>query len=184
MSHSHPKGIESRSDSVNRALLMKFTVIAVAMFAFGFALVPLYDQLCRAIGLRELGGRDDVENTQVDATRTVRVELDANVSGLPWQFRPGTPLINVHPGELTSLVYEVANETDLRITGQAVPSYAPALAGQYFRKLECFCFTRQSLAAHEKRAMPIVFVIDPKLPRDVATITLSYTFFEVEGSGS
>ena len=184
MSHSNPKASEDRPDRASRALLKKFTLVAVVMFAFGYALVPLYDQFCRATGLRELGGRGDVENMQVDATRTIRVELDANVTSLPWQFRPETPLVDVHPGELTSLVYEVANEADLRITGQAVPSFAPALAGQYFQKLECFCFARQSLAAREKRRMPVVFTIDPRLPSDVTTITLSYTFFEVEGSGS
>lgn len=184
MSHSDPKGRDARTDSAMRVLSTKFAIVAIVMFAFGYALVPLYNQLCRATGLRELGGRDDVENTQVDATRAVRVELDANVSDMPWRFGPETPLVNVHPGEVTSLVYEVANDTDRRITGQAVPSYAPALAEQYFRKLECFCFARQSLAAHEKRRMPVLFTIDPRLPRDVRTITLSYTFFEVEGSGN
>jgi cytochrome c oxidase assembly protein subunit 11 len=125
-----------------------------------------------------------VKNTQVDLTRSVRLELDANASKLPWRFHPLTPIVTVHPGEVTQVVYEVENTSEHPVTGQAVPSYGPQLAAEYFRKLDCFCFTKQSLAPHEKRQMPVVFVVDPKLPNDVATITLSYTFFEVEGNRS
>src|SRR2546429_631947 len=108
----------------------------------------------------------------------------ANASKLPWRFRPLTPIVTVHPGEVAQVVYEVENTSEYPVTGQAVPSYGPQLAAQYFRKLDCFCFTKQSLAPHEKRQMPVVFVVDPKLPNDVPTITLSYTFFEVEGNRS
>jgi cytochrome c oxidase assembly protein subunit 11 len=168
----------------NRSLLLKFALIAAAMFAFGYLLVPFYEQICKATGLRNLDGPDQLQNTQIDLKRTVRIELDANVSKLPWEFRPETPIVNVHPGQLMNLLYEVENTTDRPMTGQAVPSYGPALAGEYFRKLECFCFTKQSFGPHEKRRMPVVFVVDPTLPKDVGTITLSYTFFEVEGSGT
>ena len=113
---------------------------------------------------------------------TVRVEFDANLNKLPWQFRPLTSVISVHPGELTQVIYEVENTSERPMTGQAVPSYGPQLAGEYFKKLECFCFTKQSFRPHEKRQMPVVFVIDSRLPADVNTITLSYTFFEVEGN--
>jgi cytochrome c oxidase assembly protein subunit 11 len=154
------------------------------MFGFGFLLVPFYDQICRATGLRDIDAPDEVKNTQVDLTRNVRLELDANASKLPWRFRPLTPIVNVHPGEVSQVVYEVENTSEHAVTGQAVPSYGPQLAAEYFRKLDCFCFTKQSLAPHEKRQMPVVFVVDPKLPKDVATITLSYTFFEVEGNRS
>ena len=168
----------------NRLLLVKLGVVVVVMFGFGFALVPFYDQICRATGLRDIGTPDEVKNTQVDLTRSVRLELDANASKLPWRFRPLTPIVAVHPGEVAQVVYEVENLSARPVTGQAVPSYGPQLAANYFRKLECFCFTRQVLAAHEKRQMPVLFVIDPKLPKDVPTITLSYTFFEVEGNAS
>lgn len=166
----------------NRKLLGKLAVVVVVMFGFGFALVPFYDQICKATGLRDIGSADELTNTQVDLTRTVRMELDANVRKLPWTFRPLTPVVSVHPGELTHVVFEVENTTNRPLTGQAIPSYGPQLAGEYVKKLDCFCFARQSFAAGEKRQMPVVFVIDPALPRDVSTITLSYTFFEVEGN--
>jgi cytochrome c oxidase assembly protein subunit 11 len=166
----------------DRALFLRLGVVVVLMFGFGYAMVPFYDQICKATGLRDIGEADTVENTQVDTARTIRVELDANVNKLPWKFRPLTPVISVHPGELAQVVYEVENDSAHPVTGQAVPSYGPRQAGEYFRKLECFCFTRQSFAAGETRSMPVVFVIDPHLPADITTITLSYTFFEVEGN--
>ena len=166
----------------NRVMLAKLGVVVVVMFGFGFLLVPFYDQICKATGLRDIDAPDEVKNTQVDLTRSVRLELDANASKLPWRFRPLTPIVTVHPGEVAQVVYEVENTSEHPVTGQAVPSYGPQLAAQYFRKLDCFCFTKQSLAPHEKRQMPVVFVVDPKLPNDVPTITLSYTFFEVEGN--
>ena len=166
----------------NRTLFLKLGVVVVAMFGFGYALVPFYEKICQVTGLREIARADEVKNTQVDATRTVRIELDSNVRKLAWQFRPLTPVVGVHPGELKQVVYEVVNTTDRPLTGQAIPSYGPAHAAQYFRKLECFCFAKQTLAPGERRQMPVVFVIDPELPQDVATITLSYTFFEVEGA--
>lgn len=164
----------------NRRLLVKLAVIVVAMFGFGFALVPFYDKICQVTGLREIDQADEVRNTQVDYTRTVRVEFDANVRQLPWTFQPAETLRSVHPGEVTQIVYDVANLTGRRIVGQAIPSYGPQQAAQYFHKLDCFCFKRQVLEPGEHRAMPVVFVLDPKLPKDIGTITLSYTFFEVE----
>jgi cytochrome c oxidase assembly protein subunit 11 len=109
----------------------------------------------------------------------VTIELDANAPGMPWRFKPLVRHIEVHPGQLATVEYEVANERAATVTGQAVPSYGPALAGEYFKKLECFCFTQQTLAPGETRRMPVLFVVDPKLPKDVNTITISYTFFEV-----
>jgi cytochrome c oxidase assembly protein subunit 11 len=168
----------------NRSMLIKLGVVVAVMFGFGFLLVPFYEQICRATGLRDIDTPDQVRNTQVDAARTVRLELDANVNKLPWRFRPLTPIVSVHPGELTEVVYEVENESGQPITGQAVPSYGPQLAGEYFKKVDCFCFTKQAFEPHQTRRLPVVFVIDPKLPKDVTTITLSYTFFEVEGNKS
>ena len=166
----------------NRTLLVKLFVIAVAMFGFGYGLVPLYDRICEATGLRDIAVADEVKSTQVDSTRAVRIELDSNVRKLPWAFRPQEAIISVHPGEVRQVVYEISNRTDHAMTGQAIPSYGPREAAQYFRKLECFCFTKQTLQPGESRQMPVVFVVDPSLPKDIATITLSYTFFEVEGS--
>jgi cytochrome c oxidase assembly protein subunit 11 len=166
----------------NRALLVRLCVVVVAMFGFGYALVPFYERICEVTGLREIARADEPANTQVDPSRAVRIEFDSNVRKLPWTFRPLEPVVKVHPGEVTQVVYEVANTTDRPLTGQAIPSYGPQQAAQYFRKLECFCFAKQTLAPGERRQMPVVFVVDPSLPKDIATITLSYTFFEVEGS--
>ena len=165
----------------NAALMRKLLIVVAAMFGFGFALVPFYDKICQATGLRDIAQPDEVANTQVDYARTVRLELDSNVRKMPWEFRALEPLAQVHPGELTHLTFEVVNTTDHTMTGQAIASYGPQQAAAYFRKLECFCFTRQVLQPGERRRMPVVLVIDPALPKDIGTVTLSYTFFEVEG---
>lgn len=167
----------------NRRLFARLGIVVVLMFGFGYALVPFYEKICEVTGLRNLARADEVRNTQVDVTRTVRIEFDSNVRKLPWEFRPLTAVLGVHPGETQQVVYEIVNTTDRPLTGQAIPSYGPPHAAQYFRKLECFCFAKQTLAPGERRRMPVVFVVDPQLPGDVATITLSYTFFEVEGAG-
>ena len=168
----------------NRRLFFKLGVIVLAMFGFGYALVPFYNQICRATGLRDIDQPDEVVNTQVDATRSVRIEFDTNLRNMPWKFRALQESTDIHPGAVTQVIFEVVNDSDHAVTGQAIPSYGPQFAGQYFRKLDCFCFKRQTLAPGETRKMPVVFVVDPKLPRQVSTITLSYTFFEVEGNGN
>jgi len=168
----------------NQRLFGKLALVAVGMFAFGYALVPFYYQICAAWGVNSLGEvRAEPLNTQVDRTRTITVEFDANAHGLPWRFKPLVNHIDVHPGELATVEYEVVNERGEAITGQAVASYGPQRAAEYFRKMECFCFTEQTLAPGETRRMPVVFVVDPKLPRDVTNIALSYTFFEVASRG-
>jgi cytochrome c oxidase assembly protein subunit 11 len=167
----------------NRLLLAKLSVVVFAMFGFGYALVPFYEKICEVTGLRNIAQADAVQNTQIDATRDVRIEFDSNIRKLPWQFRALTPVVAVHPGELRQVMFEIVNATDRPLTGQAIPSYGPPHAAQYFRKLECFCFSQQTLQPGERRQMPVVFVVDSALPADVATITLSYTFFEVEGAG-
>lgn len=167
----------------NRQTLIKLAVVAAAMFGFGFALVPFYKKICEVTGINDLQKADQVVNTQVDESRTLTLEFDANTrSELPWQFRPAERSIKVHPGQLVQVTYEVRNDSDEVVTGQAIPSYGPQLAGQYFRKLDCFCFSKQELRPHEVRVMPVVFVIHPDLPKDVNTVTLSYTFFRVEGA--
>jgi cytochrome c oxidase assembly protein subunit 11 len=167
----------------NRRMLIRLALIAAAMFGFGYALVPFYYAICKAWGVGSLEQADEPVNTQVDATRTLTIEFDANSRGLPWRFKPVVNHVEVHPGQVATVEYEVVNERSTPVTGQAIPSYGPEYAGEYFKKIECFCFSQQTLAGGETRRMPVVFVVDPKLPKDVHTISLSYTFFEVAGRG-
>ena len=167
----------------NRVLVTKLGVVVLAMFGFGYALVPFYEKICEVTGLRDIDKADVVANTQVDRTRFVRIEFDTNLHDMPWKFRALETTTDIHPGAVTQVLFEVVNTSDHPVTGQAIPSYGPRNAAQYFRKLDCFCFTRQTLAPGETRRMPVVFVVDPELPRDIPTITLSYTFFTVEGNG-
>jgi cytochrome c oxidase assembly protein subunit 11 len=171
--------------AANRRLLGKLLVIALGMFGFGFAMVPFYDQICEVAGIRNVFLPDAPlpANTQVDASRSIAIQFDSNTRRLPWTFKPLEAQVAVHPGALSQVTYEVRNTLDRPVTGQAVPSYSPANAAQYFKKLECFCFRQQTLGPGEVRKMPVVFVVDPQLPADVREITLSYTFFEVAGSG-
>jgi cytochrome c oxidase assembly protein subunit 11 len=171
--------------AANRRLLKKLLIVAAGMFAFGFALVPFYEQICEVTGIRNVLRPDELPaNTQVDTTRSVTIEFDSNTHDLAWTFKPLARSVQVHPGELATVAYEVRNALDRPVTGQAVPSYGPQHAAQYFKKMECFCFRSQTLAPGEVREMPVVFVVDPALPADVNTITLSYTFFEVAGRGA
>ena len=168
----------------NRSTALKLGALAVGMFGFGFALVPFYETICEVTGIRNVFQPDAIaaQNTQVDATRNVSVEFDANTQRLPWVFKPLQASVSVHPGEVTQVLYEVRNALDRPVTGQAVPSYGPQQAALYFKKVECFCFQQQTLGPGEVRKMPVVFVIDPKLPAEINTVTLSYTFFEVNGA--
>jgi cytochrome c oxidase assembly protein subunit 11 len=162
----------------NRVLLRKLWIVAVGMFGFGFLMVPFYNKICEVTGINSGDAQVLAKNTQVDTSRTITLEFDANVDAkLPWKFVPVQSSISLHPGEMVQVLYEVENLTDQDITGQAIPSYGPQLAGQYVKKIECFCFTGQTLKAREKRQMPVMMVMDPALPADVNTVTLSYTFF-------
>lgn len=173
---------------LNAQMFGKLLVIAVMMFGFGYALVPLYRAICTALGVNVLSlserqhavRAEDVKNTQIDYSRKISIEFDANARG-PWDFKPAVSHLEVHPGELTTVMYEFRNIQDRTMSAQAIPSYAPKQATAHFNKLECFCFNEYTLAAGESKQWPVVFVIDPKLPKDVKTITLSYTFFEVAG---
>ncbi len=173
----------ARHGETNRRMLLRLSVIAVAMFGFGYALVPFYYAICQALGVNDFIQADAPRNTQVDASRSITVEFDANVHDAPMHFRPVVRHLTVHPGQLTTVEYEIANVRGVPVTAQAIPSYGPSRAAEHFHKVECFCFTQQTLAAGETRRMPLVFVVDPALPKDVNTITLSYTFFEVAGRG-
>jgi len=166
----------------NLTMLRKLLVVAVVMFGFGYALVPFYKKICEVTGINNVLKADQVTNTQVDAARWLTVEFDTNVrDNLPWIFKPVEKSVRFHPGELMQVTFELRNDSKRAITGQAIPSYGPQLAAGYFKKLECFCFTQQTLQPGEVKRMPVVFVIERDLPQDVNTVTLSYTFFEVEG---
>ena len=170
-------------------MVAKLAVIVCGMFLFGYALVPLYRAICEMTGINVLALSDRQSgvtapklpaNTQVDTSRSVTVEFDANSRGA-WLFKPAQSTIQVHPGELATVVYEFQNTQTRTMSAQAIPSYAPLQAALYFNKLECFCFNQYTLSPGEKKQWPVAFIIDPKLPKDVKTITLSYTFFEVGG---
>jgi len=172
----------------NLRMMGKLTVVAVLMFGFGYALVPVYKAICDALGINvlsvsERGGptaRQLPANTQVDRSRTVTVEFDANARG-PWDFKPATRSLQVHPGEVATVMYEFRNLQNRTMAAQAIASFAPMNSAAHFNKLECFCFNEYTLAPGESRQWPVVFYLDSKLPKDVTTITLSYTFFEVGG---
>jgi len=173
--------------AANRRMLGKLVVVTVAMFGFGYALVPIYRTICEALGVNVLslsevaGERSEAPaNTQVDATRIVTIEFEANARG-PWDFKPQRSSIDVHPGEVATVMYEFRNRQNRTMVAQAIPSYAPNVAMAHFKKIECFCFTEHVLKPGEAKEWPVVFYVDRKLPKDVRTITLSYTFFEVGG---
>jgi cytochrome c oxidase assembly protein subunit 11 len=177
----------------NRRMLGKLLVIVTMMFAFGYALVPMYRSICEALGINVLtvaedrirsgswaGSGNGVQNSQVDLHRWVTVEFDANARG-PWEFKAAQRSVRVHPGEMTTVSYEFRNVQNRTMVAQAIPSYAPMQASAHFKKIECFCFAEHTLAPGESKTWPVVFVVDAQLPKDVNTITLSYTFFEVGG---
>ena len=186
---SSEPGSNSKPQRRNRRLMGKLVVVVAVMFGFGYALVPMYNAICEALGVNVLAlseersvnwaGRKEI-NTQVDASRTITVEFDANARG-PWDFKPAVRSLQAHPGEMMTVMYEFKNVQNRTMSAQAIPSYAPMQAMPHFNKLECFCFNEYTLAPGESKEWPVVFMIDPKLPRDVTTITLSYTFFEVGG---
>ena len=180
----------------NRRMLAKLCAVVLVMAGFGYALVPMYRTICTALGINVLTVADEriangswwagllgnsaAGNSQVDLSRSVTVVFDANARG-PWQFRPEQRSVQVHPGAMTTVMYEFRNTQNRTMVAQAIPSYAPMQASSHFIKLECFCFSEHTLAPGESKRWPVMFVIDGKLPKDVNTITLSYTFFEVGG---
>ena len=174
----------SERATANSRVVRHLLLAAVVMFGFGFALVPLYDVFCDITGINGKTGRIDLEaalSQKVDAERTVTVEFLSSVrSDLAWDFKPVVRRVKVHPGEVTEVNYMARNMTGEAVAGQAVPSLAPGLAAKYFNKTECFCFTRQTLGPNEEKLMPLRFVVDPELPEEIGTVSLSYTFFQAE----
>ena len=169
--------------SVNKKSALKLCFVAVAMFGFGYALVPLYDVICDITGLN--GKSDTVTQQQeanfdIDESRTITVEFVANLNqGMAWDFKPEVTKMMVHPGKSYQTSFFVNNKTERSMTGQAVPSVAPPDAASKFIKTECFCFTNQLLEAGQAMEMPLVFVIRPTLPEHIKTVSLSYTYFDV-----
>ncbi|NJM33009.1 MAG: cytochrome c oxidase assembly protein [Limnobacter sp.] len=179
--------MQHKHQQFNRHMLLRLGVIVLAMFAFGYALVPIYKAVCEITGINVLTKQDKksraqeiLKNSQVDKTRTIKVVFDANDRG-NWRFKPEVHSMQLHPGELATVKYEIVNAMQHPAAGQAIPSYLPTKAAAYFNKLECFCFAQQQFKAGEKRVFPVVFVLDPELGHDVNTVTLSYTFFEITG---
>ncbi len=170
--------------AANRRLALKLAVFTLAMFGFGYALSPMYDVMCKAFGINGKTGRTDAQTVAaqpVDMTRTVTVEFTGlATSGLPWEFKPLTKKMELHPGETHEVKYLVHNLAREEITGQAIPSVTPGESAPHFKKIECFCFTRQTLKPGETREMPVRFVVDAGLDKDIQTITLSYSFFNID----
>lgn len=171
----------------HRSVLVKLLAVVAGAFAFGFALVPLYDVFCQATGLNgKTRGAAVVAAsgdalTRVDRERWVSVEFTGTVMpGLAWEMRPLTATVEVHPGELHQALFRVRNLSGETIVGQAVPSISPGIAARHFAKLDCFCFARQTLAAGETKDLPLAFIINPELDRDVRTITLAYAFYQAD----
>jgi cytochrome c oxidase assembly protein subunit 11 len=169
--------MDAALDARNRQLMTKLLVISVAMLGFGFAMVPMYRQICESLGITQ-GRVVGSANTQVDASRSVTVELVASSAGLPWRFEAIEREVKLHPGQLVTVNYRVVNTLGRPVTAHAIMNAAPSNAAQYIEKQACFCFSTQTLAAGEEKVMPVVFLVSPKAPKDMTTISLSYTFFE------
>ena len=168
----------------NTRIIVALTATVIVMFGFGYAMVPLYDLFCEITGIggkptiaAVQGGNPDI---QIDASRDVWVEFTSNTTnGMPWTIDPLVRKTKVRPGEIHEVNYRVKNSSSQKMIGQAIPSVSPIQAARHLVKLECFCFSNQTLAAGEEREMPVRFYIDPKLAQDTRTVTLSYSFFEV-----
>ena len=169
----------------SKLLAILFTIV-IGMFAFGFALVPIYNSLCKVLGINGkttgIAAAYDPSTVKVDAHRNVVVEFVAtNSGGVPWAFYPKVRKLTVHPGEIATLAFYAENQTGNTMTVQAIPSVTPGIAAKYIKKTECFCFTQQTLNGHEAMNMPLLFHLDADLPPQVKTITLAYALFDVTG---
>lgn len=175
-------GASSFRPALNLAVAGKLALLAVLMFGFGYAMVPLYEKICEATGIRNLLNPASAGEVVADSARAVRAEF-APGRGAGVRITPSVEVLPaLRPGETYSVVYTLQNDSGKRLVGQAIPGYAPARAGRWFKKIQCFCFGQLTLEAGETRQHPVVFTIDPALPADIPTIALSYDFFEVEGA--
>lgn len=168
----------------NRRTLIKMSIVVVGMFGFGYALIPLYDLFCDITGLNGKTGRanaDSIVVADIDQDRLVTIEFTGHTGpGLPWKFKPLQATMRVHPGEIATAKYMVENTSDEVIIGQAIPSVSPSRAAPDFKKIECFCFSQQTLNPGEVKELPVRFVVDKSLAKGVDVITLSYAFFNTD----
>lgn len=164
----------------NRITFFRLVLLTILMFGFGFALVPLYNVLCKATGLNgKTGGATAISSSPIDYSRTITVQFTStNNASLPWDFYPVVKQIKIHPGENTQTAYFAKNNSDHTMTVQAIPSVTPGIAADYLKKTECFCFRRQTFKSGESRDMPLLFHIDKQIPENIHTLTLSYTMFD------
>ncbi|MGD8524812.1 MAG: cytochrome c oxidase assembly protein [Thioalkalispiraceae bacterium] len=179
----------------NNKVVGLLSLVAIGMFGFGFALVPLYNLICDTFGLN--GKFTEIEQGTVDVaqqakraekiqkrqdlSRKVTVEFFSSLNqNLQWEFRPMTRKIKLHPGEVKTVKYYAKNKTGREVVAQAIPSISPGPANKYFTKMECFCFSQQTFKPGEEKEMPLIFVVDPDLPKNISTISLAYTFFDTE----
>ena len=172
-----------RTESSHHKLLIVLAVIVLGMFAFGFALVPIYNSLCQTLGLNGKTNKEavayDERTAKISKDREVLVEFVATNHSVPWAFYPQIKKIKVHPGKIVRLAFYAENKTDYPMTVQAIPSVTPGIAAKYLKKTECFCFTQQTLNGHEAMNMPLLFHLDIDLPEKVKTLTLSYSLFDM-----
>ena len=165
----------------NKRLVKILVLVVIGMFGFGYALVPLYDVLCELTGLNGKTKAIATEQIayQIDTSREINIEFLTTVNNsMPMEFSSETKLLKIYPGEYKTVYFEAENKTDSEMYARAIPSFAPSIAAEYFKKTECFCFTEQSFKPREKKRMPMRFVVKPDLPKDLTVITLSYTFFD------
>jgi cytochrome c oxidase assembly protein subunit 11 len=169
----------------NSKMVVKLLAIVIGMFGFGFALVPLYDVLCDALGIN--GKTSDVaavyEAVEIDESRLITVDFITRINtGMPWQFKAETRQVKVHPGQMSQVNFYVKNPTATKVVGQAVPSVSPGPAALFMNKTECFCFEQQTLQAGEEVLMPMKFYVDPQLPKNITYFTVQYTLYNVTAS--
>jgi len=182
-----PQANARRPDNRRTALLL--SLVVAGMFGFGFAMVPLYGLFCQVTGTQsvaqrsELGRQVAIPGERIDESRWVTVKFDTSVHpDLPWEFEAGTTHLRVHPGATYEVDFSALNRSHSTVTGQAIPSIAPWQATPYFSKLECFCFSRQTLAGDQKAEMPLRFRVANELPEDIHSLTLSYSFMRLKGA--
>lgn len=175
--------MSDKKEKKQKKLLKWLAITPFFMFGFGYALVPIYNTMCKALGINGKTSAvafDEAKIKGVDKARWVTVEFMAmNANGVPWKFKPSIKKLKLHPGEMKRLSFYAENFSEKPMIVQAIPSVTPGIAAKYFKKTECFCFTQQRLNAHEAMDMPLLFHLDPELPKQVKTVTLSYTLFDV-----
>jgi cytochrome c oxidase assembly protein subunit 11 len=169
--------------NTNKKLLLLLSFVTLGMFGFGFAMIPLYNTLCKSLGIN---GKTDKNSylaaDHIDLSRSIRVEfMTSNNNYLPWDFYPRLQHIQLHPGENILVYFEAKNNSGRQMTVQAIPSVSPGIAAKHLKKTECFCFTQQTFTAGQHRTMPVLFHLDAQLPKEINTITLSYTLFDITG---